>query len=97
MANERRASANQVDELHALQAATLMAEVKRYTDATKTLEDGTVVPDPQPVPPALLAQINKFLKDNGVDSPGRGRKLQDDLQGHLPDLEDVEAEHMGHA
>lgn len=93
MSNEKRASADMLDELHALQAATLFAEVKRYTDHVD--EDGK--PDPIPVPPALLAQITKFLKDNGIDSPGRAVKLHDNLRGRLPNLEDVEAEHMGHA
>lgn len=90
MANERRATSDQVDELHALQAATLAAEVKRYTGAVD--DDGK--PAPQPVPPALLAQINKFLKDNGVDSPVRAQDLHDSLKDRLPSLEDVEAEHQ---
>lgn len=94
MTHERRASADQLDELHALQAATLQAEVKRYTEH-RNPETGE--PDPLPVPPALLAQITKFLKDNGIDSPGRGKKLHDNLRHQLPDLDDVETEHMGHA
>lgn len=94
MTYERRASADQLDELHALQAATLMAEVKRYTEH---VDEESGKPAPLPVPPALLAQITKFLKDNGIDSPGRGKKLNDNLRGHLPDLDDVETEHMGHA
>ena len=87
----RRATADDVDALHALQAATLMSEVKRYTERVD--EDGK--PDPIPVPPALLAQINKFLKDNGVDSPVRATDLKDNLKDRLPTLEDVEDEHRG--
>lgn len=88
----RRATVDAVDVLHALQAATLTAEVKRYT---QHVDPETGKPDPLPVPPALLAQVNKFLKDNGVDSPARGEKLKDDLEGRLPSLEDVEDEHRG--
>jgi len=88
-----RATSDAVDALHALQAATLFAEVKRYTDHV----DAEGKPDPQPVPPALLAQINKFLKDNGVDSPIRAGALKDSLAGKLPDLSDVEDEHRGYA
>ncbi|HEY9439769.1 MAG TPA: hypothetical protein VIS29_14205 [Streptomyces sp.] len=89
--SNRRATVDQVDELHALQAATLFAEVKRYTDR---VDPETGKPAPEPVPPALLAQINKFLKDNGVDSPVRAGTLKDSLKDRLPDLEDVEAAHQ---
>ena len=89
--SNRRATVDQVEELHALQAATLVAEVKRYTDAV----DDKGKPAPLPVPPALLAQINKFLKANGVDSPARGTQLKDTLKDRLPDLEAVEREHEG--
>ena len=88
----KRASADRVDELHALQAATLMAQVKLYTEH-RNPETGEH--EPLPVPPALLAQVNKFLKDNGIDSPARAQKLHDDLGRRLPDLEDVEVEHQG--
>lgn len=90
---DKRATDDQLDALHKLQAITLMEEVNRYRNHVD--EEGK--PDPQPVPPALLAQVTKFLKDNGIDSPVRARKLHDDLQGSLPDLDDVEEEHMGHA
>lgn len=86
----KRASSDQLDSLHALQAATLQAEVKRYTEH-RNPETGEL--DPQPVPPALLAQITKFLKDNGIDSPARATKLRDELGERMPDLEDVENEH----
>ena len=85
----RRATADTVDTLHALQAATLMSEVKRYTERV----DADGKPAPEPVPPALLAQINKFLKYNGVASPVRATALKDNLADRLPNLEDVEAEH----
>lgn len=87
----KRATSDQLDELHALQAATLQSEVKRYTEHLNP-ETGKL--DPQPVPPALLAQITKFLKDNGIDSPARAQKLEDALGRRMPDLEAVEHEHM---
>lgn len=87
----KRASADLLDELHALQAATLIAEVRSYREHVD--EDGN--PAPLPVPPALLAQVTKFLKDNGIDSPSRGTALRDNLRGHLPDLEDVDEEQLG--
>lgn len=95
MSNEKRASTDMLDELHALQAATLMGQVKRYTEHRDA--EGNLAPEE--VPPALLAQVTKFLKDNGIDSPGRGKKLNDELKGQLPDLPDpaeVVAEHLGH-
>jgi hypothetical protein len=51
----KRASEGVLDELHATQARLLLAEVRRYEEAG------------EPVPPALFAQVNKFLKDNGID------------------------------
>ena len=50
-----RASEELLNELHDLQARTLLAEIKRKIAAG---ED---------IPPALFAQVNKFLKDNGID------------------------------
>lgn len=50
-----RASEDLLNELHDLQAKTLLAEIKR------------LISEGEPVPPALFAQVNKFLKDNGVD------------------------------
>lgn len=86
----KRASTDTMDMLHALQASTLMSEVKRYTEHRD--EQGKL--DPLPVPPALLAQINKFLKDNGIDQPARAKKVRDEVGQALPDLEEVDHEHM---
>jgi len=93
---EKRASSDMLDSLHALQAATLMSQVRRYTEH-RNEETGEL--EPLEVPTALLAQVSKFLKDNSVDSPGRGKKLKDELKDSLPDLPDpadVVAEHLGH-
>jgi hypothetical protein len=39
-----------------------------------------------PVPPALLAQAIKMLKENGIDSPARSREVKDTLAAHMPDF-----------
>ncbi len=64
-----RAEGTLLDELHNLQATTLLSEIKRLKVAN------------EPVPPALFAQVNKFLKDNGVDravTPGDPSDLLDE-------------------
>ncbi len=64
-----RATESQLEELHSLQASSLLAEVKRLKDAKES------------IPPALFAQVNKFLKDNGIDravTPGDPTSLLDD-------------------
>lgn len=53
--SKNRANEDILNELHDLQARTLLAEIKRKVAAG---ED---------IPPALFAQVNKFLKDNGID------------------------------
>lgn len=64
-----RATEDQLESLHAMQAESLLAEFKRYKDAKEA------------IPPALFAQVNKFLKDNGIDravTPGDPTSLLDD-------------------
>lgn len=72
-----RASEDLLNELHDLQARSLLAEIKR------------AVAEGEGVPPALFAQANKFLKDNGIDraiSPGDPTSLLDE---ELPEFENV--------
>ncbi|MEW5249899.1 hypothetical protein [Microbulbifer discodermiae] len=72
----KRAPADLLDELHGTQAAALLAEVRRYKEAGEG------------IPPALFAQVNKFLKDNGVDraiTPGDSTDL---LDKELPTFDD---------
>ncbi len=69
MSKQTRASEDTLDELHELQARSLLAEVKRLTA------------EGEAIPPALFAQVNKFLKDNGVDravTPGDPTELLDE-------------------
>ncbi len=64
-----RATETQLEELHQLQAESLLAEVKRLKEAKES------------IPPALFAQVNKFLKDNGIDravTPGDPAALLDE-------------------
>ena len=74
-----RALESQLEELHALQAESLLSEIKRLKSEGES------------VPPALFAQVNKFLKDNGVDravTPGDPTDLLDD---ELPEFDNVVA------
>ena len=74
-----RADEGLLNELHDLQARSLLAEIKR-----KTAEG-------EDIPPALFAQVNKFLKDNGIDravSPGDPTDL---LADELPEFDNVVA------
>lgn len=84
-----RASDLLADELHKLTFETIISEINRYREAV----DADGKPCPQPVPPALLAQAAKLLKDNGIDSPQRAKKLHDSLADSLPSFEDVAGEH----
>lgn len=88
-----RATDDMVDMLHGLQCAALIAEIKRYTEH-RDPETGEL--SPQSIPPALFAQVSKFLKDNGIDSPARAQGVRDHLNDRLPNLEDVEVEHQGY-
>lgn len=74
-----RATDDLFDELHAMTAETLKAQLDKYRDGR------------EPVPPALLAQAIKFMKDNGIDSPARAKDVADKLAPHMPDFgpEDV--------
>jgi hypothetical protein len=69
-----RADESLFDELHKLAVETLMAEIRAYKDAKEA------------VPPALLAQAIKLLKDNGVDSPARAKQVKDTLAAEMPDF-----------
>ncbi len=82
----KRATDDVFDGLHALTAETLMSEIQAYRNGERTDSDGKRLP----VPPALLAQASKFLKDNGIDSPARAADLKDKLAGSLPTFDDVQ-------
>jgi len=66
-----------LDELHSVQAATLLKEIRSYLKAGEA------------VPPALFAQVNKFLKDNGVDRAAQPGDDIDQLADEVPDFDNV--------
>lgn len=73
-----RATSEQADALHALVATSLTAEIERYRAAG------------EPLPPALLAQAIKFLKDNEVTAPASTSKRLDRLANALPSMDDLD-------
>lgn len=81
-----RATDALADQLHKLAFETIINEINRY----RFHKDADGKPDPQPVPPALIAQALKALKDNGIDSPERAKRLEDSLSGTLPTFAEVE-------
>ena len=72
-----RATESQLEELHALQATTLLAEIRRLRE------------DKEPIPPALFAQVNKFLKDNGIDRAVAAGDPLDELDEEVPVFDNV--------
>jgi len=89
---KNRASSDLADELHALTFKLLIEELRRYRKPGKDA-DGKPLPA-QPIPPALFAQCLKALKDNGIDQPTRAQALRDELADVLPELGEVEDEHL---
>lgn len=78
-----RATDALLDDLHSLTAETLIAELRQcreHKDASGNLA-------PLPVPPALIAQALKFLKDNGVDAPAVAQRVGDALAACMPDFD----------
>ena len=71
-----RATDELMDALHALQAETLLSELRRAREAGEG------------VSPALFTAINKFLKDNGVDRAVVPGDPTDLLADELPDFGD---------
>ena len=52
-----RATEDLFDQLHGLQAKSMIEELRRCVEAGEG------------IPPALFTSINKYLKDNGIDRP----------------------------
>lgn len=69
-----RASEEAADALHALTFEIVQEEILGYRERG------------EPVPPALLGQAIKLLKDNDISSPVRAQKVADTLAPHLPDF-----------
>lgn len=77
MTSKNRASEDLLNELHDLQARSLLAEIKRKVAAG---ED---------IPPALFAQVNKFLKDNGIDRAVTPGDPTDLLAEEIPTFDNI--------
>lgn len=73
-----RATEALVDSLHGVQAEELLAQIKKHKEG----KDGLI-------PPALFAQVNKFLKDNGVDRAVAPGDTIDQLADEVPDFDNV--------
>lgn len=76
-----------MDGLHELVVDTLVEQIKAYKlgQMLGTDKDGNTFA--LPMPPALLAQAIKMLKDNGIDSPVRAQKVRDALAGRMPEFD----------
>ena len=72
---DERASETIFDEIHGLQARVLR-------DYLKSVKD-----NPDLITPALIAQVNKFLKDNGIDRPVKPGDAEDLLADELDEFE----------
>lgn len=71
-----RASEDLFDDLHRLTIEAIRDEIKAYRDKG------------EPIPPALLAQAIKVMKDNGVDSPARAKVVADTLAAQMPNFDE---------
>jgi len=79
-----RATEELLDALHGAQAASLLKTLRKYESGEVTDADGK----PVEIPASLHAQINKFLKDNGVDRALRKGDDLDELADALPEFDD---------
>lgn len=73
----KRANEELLNALHALQANSLLEELRRCTSSGEG------------VPPALFAQINKFLKDNGIDRAVTPGDPTDRLSEEAPTFDNI--------
>ena len=73
-----RATDDMLDALHSAQAKELLDQLKKY----KQSEDGII-------PPAFFAQVNKYLKDNGVDRAAQPGDDIDQLADEVPEFGNV--------
>ena len=73
-----RASNDAADALHAIVFDTVTAEIAAYRAKG------------EPVPPALIAQAIKLLKDNGIDQPAQKGNRVDTLKDAMPNFDELE-------
>lgn len=88
-----RATEELLDLLHGMTATELMAEIRAFRNGErlgpqKWDREGNELPrDVLSLPPALIAQAIKFLKDNGVDRAVKVGDPTDLLADELDDFE----------
>lgn len=83
MADNQRATSEEVDELHGLTCRMLLKMLKAADEMKLVDHEGVVVMPP----PALLAQSIKFLLANGIDRPASSTKKVDTLKEKMPDFD----------
>jgi hypothetical protein len=76
----------QFGNLHELVAESLILQLNAWKDGRLVVLDGEKYT--KCIPPALLAQAIKFLKDNGIDQPARTGNKVDTLKKAMPDFSD---------
>jgi hypothetical protein len=81
-----KATEDLMDSLHGLHALTLLDVLKKYKNGDIKDENDK----PMSPPPAFLAQVAKFLKDNGIDRPAATNDTLDVLAGELPNFDDFD-------
>lgn len=82
---EKRATDILLDELHGLLSDSMVAKLREHKKA------GTA-PDA-----SFMAQVIKFLKDNGIDAPFTAGGRIDNLRKEMPTFDpDTDADHTAH-
>ena len=82
-----RATEDSLSALHGILADALTAEIREAQHRAECAECGQ-----RPgIPPTLLAQAIKFLKDNGIDTPASTGSRVDTLKAAMPDMDQLEA------
>lgn len=74
-----RASNTTLDALHGLLAGALKDELARAIELAQHEDEDKR----KPINPQLLDKVMKFLKDNGIDAPGRANGPVADLADEL--------------
>jgi len=78
-----KATTELMDELHGAHADILLKTLKNYREGAIKDDEGNAIA----APPAFLAQVCKFLKDNGIDRPASAQDTVDLLAGAMPDFD----------
>lgn len=91
----KRTTDDAFDSLHALVADALIEQINAWKERRlvdyKLVKDGDEATTYVTVlPPALIAQAIKFLKDNGIDSPAQSGSKVDTLKNDMPDFDDLQ-------